>query len=65
VRRRTRTFCPNYLSFAGTSQCNLSFRFNRVASFAAYGKQGSFRATERVRSEESLSGQYNKWETIA
>src|SRR5215212_5063595 len=24
VRRRTRTFRPNYLSFAGTYQCNLS-----------------------------------------
>jgi radical SAM protein with 4Fe4S-binding SPASM domain len=24
VRRRTRTFCPNYLSFAGTYQCNLT-----------------------------------------
>src|SRR5437868_13025518 len=24
VRRRTRTFPPNYLSFAGTYQCNLS-----------------------------------------
>ena len=23
VRRRTRTFRPNYLSFAGTYQCNL------------------------------------------
>ncbi len=25
VRRRTRTFRPNYLSFAGTYQCNLTF----------------------------------------
>jgi hypothetical protein len=24
VRRRTRTFRPNYISFAGTYQCNLS-----------------------------------------
>jgi hypothetical protein len=24
VRRRTRTFRPNYLSFSGTYQCNLS-----------------------------------------
>jgi hypothetical protein len=24
VRRRTRTFRPNYLSFAGTYQCTLS-----------------------------------------
>jgi hypothetical protein len=24
VRRRTRTFRPNYLSFAGTYQCNLT-----------------------------------------
>jgi hypothetical protein len=27
VRRRTRTFRPNYLSFAGTYQCTLSLLY--------------------------------------
>jgi hypothetical protein len=31
VRRRTRTFRPNYLSFAGTYQCNPRLPFSNAS----------------------------------
>jgi hypothetical protein len=35
IKRRTRTFRPNYLSFAGTYQCNLTLpNYNGVSIFS-------------------------------